>query len=198
MELSKGIMPDMGFDEKLPPDLRLPLELKWILLSVALTRFSLLCLSEIASEIGMDRARELVYRGFQDLLNVIGGGDFERVKELLNLEGNDTITAARLMIAVDGILGNVEEIVEASPHRTVIRNVECRIWENRKHMGLEEKFPCVLFCYESVKALNHMVNPKIKVVGEKPGKLVGIPEGGFNKHRLLGDECCEVVYVLEE
>lgn len=198
MNSSKGIMPEIGFDEKLPVDLRLPLELKWILLSVALTRFSLRCLSEISSTLGINKARKLVYQGFQDLLNTIGGGDFERVKELLNLKGNNTITAAKLMIAVDGILGNVEEIVESSPSRTIIRNVECRIWENKKHMGLDEKFPCVIFCYESVKALNHMVNPRIKVTGEKPGKLVGIDEGGFNKHRLLGDECCEVVYVLEE
>lgn len=197
MEILKGIMPEFGFDEKFPPALRLPVELKWILLSVALTRFSLLCLSRIAMNMGMDKAREVVYRGFEDLLNVIGGGNFERVKELLNIEGNNTITAAKLMIMVDGILGNVEEIVEASPKRTVIRNVECRIWENRKHMNLENEFPCVIFCYESVKALNHMVNPKIKVIGEKPGSLIGISEGGFNKHRLLGDDCCEVVYLLE-
>lgn len=180
---------------EVPKELKLPVELRWMILTMALTRFSLLCLSAIASELGNEKARELVRKGFADLLSVIGSP--EAIKQLFGIEGDDTIAAAKLITAIDDILGNVEIIVESSPERTIVRNIDCRIWENRKQMRLEEKFPCVILCYESIKAVAEFINPKIDFRGSRDGSLVGIPGKSFNKCRIVGDDCCEVEYYIK-
>jgi hypothetical protein len=185
------------FAEKVPPELRLPVEMKWMILTVALTRFAILCLSIIAEKMGIDKARETVNKGFTDLLNLLTGGDPKVLKDLFGIEGNDTTAAAKLIVALDDILGNIEVITETKPERTVCRNIDCRIWENRKDMKLEEKFPCVIFCFESIKAVSKFLNPKIDFRGEKNSEVLGIPGKSFNKCRIVGDDCCEVEYFLK-
>lgn len=185
------------FSEKVPSELKLPVEIKWMILTVALTRFAILSLSTINEELGMDKAREIVNKGFTDLIELLTGGDPKVLKDLFGIEGNDTVAAAKLITAVDDILGNVEVITEGSPERTVCRNIDCIIWKNRKDMGLEEKFPCVIFCFESIKAVSKFINPDIDFRGDRDSEILGIPNKSFNKCRIVGDDCCEVEYFLK-
>lgn len=129
----------------------------------------------VGQEIGMERARGLVTKTFENM----GAQQARMMKERSGIQKFDAKTAFSLLNTVPKTIGIQMDIVEESPRKVVAKSGKCPIYEAAQAMGLD-----------------HAAIEKMCRTG--PGRFMEIAAKQLNpglnyqlKFRATPDDCCE-------
>ena len=154
-------------------------------------------LKEVGEEHGWDAAKKLwdrvVHNFFEHFLNM---PEMKKAIETFNEMGFDdpTIVAATMCCTFDYMFGHVDKIdeEESSPGRTMIVNLDCKIWNIIKSLGMEGKFDCEGGCALGGNLGAKAVHPKMRYGRQTEKGYVA----DFSRTR--GDSFCGGYMILEE
>jgi len=122
------------------------------------------------------------------------------LKSMAGTGKSDLEVYAQAITMYDYIAQNIDTFEEITPNKYLGTNVFCDFWEPLKNLNINglDKLNCAPTCFGGCKAVAAAINPKLKMVGPRDGKEIGVPEVGFVKNRLVGDDVCSFYIVLEE
>lgn len=196
------LVTEMGIFDEFPEHLKVENDIRFALMLWNISTMQGVVYKKLAKQVGWDKIQEASQEAFFEQIDeILTSDDMKPALGFLKKTGGKSQalnTFKNIVTLYDYILGNYDEFTEVSPNKLLGKNKHCSTFNFIKDAGLVGKVSCAPSCFYGMKKVAALIDPKLKITGNRDGKEIGVPSVRFNKNRNAGDDHCECEIVLEE